>query len=250
MGSFWHAHYGWAGLVSLITLAGLEIILGIDNLVFISILSSKLPANKQALARKLGLTLAVVTRIALLLTITEITKLTKPLLSLGKLTFSGKDLILLIGGLFLIAKSTFEIHDKLESAKESETNAKTKNSLLGVVIQIMFLDIIFSLDSVIIAVGISQNLWVMIPAVLLATAVMVLASNLISHFIQKHPSLKMLALSFLILIGVVLVAEGFGKHIEHEYLYFAIAFSLGVEFLNIKLRKKSAPVKLRHTEIS
>lgn len=244
-------HFSWADAVSLLTLTGLEIVLGIDNLVFISILTSKLPAAKQGLARKLGLSLAVLTRVGFLFAAKWATGLTAPLIKAWRFSFSGRDLILLVGGLFLIAKSTYEIHDKLESIEDESVPGQQKKvySLAGTVIQIMLLDIIFSIDSVITAVGISGNMWVMVPAILLATGVMVIASSAVSKLIQRHPTLKMLALSFLILIGAFLLVDGFGRHIPREYLYFAMGFSLAVELLNMALRRKSKPVSLRRTTL-
>lgn len=242
-------HFTVTDLISLLTLAGLEIVLGIDNLVFISILTSKLPASKQALGRQLGLGLAVLTRVLLLLSINWLMGLNKPLVVFSRFAFSGRDLILLLGGLFLIAKSTYEIHDKLEGAEEENHAKSVRPALWSTVVQIMFLDIIFSIDSVVTAVGMSRNLWVMIPAILVATAVMLAASSAVSRLIQRHPTLKMLALSFLILIGVILMLDGFGKHVAREYLYFAMGFSLCVELLNMGFKRKSPPVHLRHASL-
>jgi predicted tellurium resistance membrane protein TerC len=223
--------------VSLGTLTFLEIVLGIDNVIFISILAGKLPQSQQARAQTLGLTLALITRILLLLSIKWLMGLSGTVFSLARHEFSGKDLILLAGGLFLIAKSTHEIHVKLEG-DEGERLAQARGGFVGVIIQIMLLDIVFSLDSVITAVGIASQLGVMIAAVVIAVAVMLLAAGMISAFVNRHPTVKMLALSFLILIGVVLVADGLGQHIEREYIYFTMAFSTIVEMLNLKLRKK------------
>ncbi|MBI5424071.1 MAG: TerC family protein [Opitutae bacterium] len=229
--------------ISLLTLTGLEIVLGIDNVIFISILAGKLPVEQQPKARKLGLSLALLTRIALLASIAWIAKLTNPLFSLLGHGISGRDLILIIGGLFLIFKSTHEIHEKLEG-EEGHASAKVAASFAKVIVQIMLLDVVFSLDSVITAVGMAQHLTVMIAAVILAMGVMLLAAGSISDFVNKHPTLKILALSFLLLIGTTLIAEGMGFHIPKGYVYFAMAFSFGVEMLNLKLRKKAQPVAL------
>ena len=216
--------------ISLLTLTGLEIVLGIDNVIFISILAGKLPAEQQPKARQLGLSLALLTRIALLASIAWIAKLTNPLFAVLGHGVSGRDLILIIGGLFLIVKSTMEIHDKLEG-EEGHASAKVAASFARVIVQIMLLDIVFSLDSVITAVGMAQHLAVMIAAVILAMGVMLLAAGAISDFGNKHPTLKILALSFLLLIGTTLIAEGMGFHIPKGYVYFAMAFSFGVEML-------------------
>jgi predicted tellurium resistance membrane protein TerC len=223
--------------VSLAILTLLEIVLGIDNVIFISILAGKLPRRQQAKARTLGLALALITRILLLLSIKWLMGLTKVLFSLAGHGFSGKDLILLAGGLFLIAKSTLEIHAKLEQS-EADHAPEPKSGFMGVIIQIMLLDIIFSLDSVITAVGMASQLAIMIAAVVLAVAVMLLAAGAVSDFVNKYPTIKMLALAFLIMIGVVLVADGVGQHIERGYIYFAMAFSTLVEMLNLRNRKK------------
>lgn len=231
----------------MLTLTVLEIVLGIDNIVFISILSAKLPGHQQEKARKIGLALALITRILLLLGLTWVAKLEQPfwrgeLLGL-KLVVSGKDLILFLGGLFLIGKSTFEIHDKLEGEDAAVT--KRMSATFGsVVVQIILLDIVFSLDSVITAVGMARQLGVMVAAVIIAVIVMLIFVNSISAFVDRHPTIKMLALSFLILIGVVLVAEGLHQHIPKGYIYFAMAFSVLVEMLNMRLRRVSKPVEL------
>ncbi|MEO5960317.1 MAG: TerC family protein [Opitutaceae bacterium] len=235
--------------ISLFTLTALEIVLGIDNIIFISILAGKLPQEEQAKARKLGLMLALVTRILLLLSLTWIMGLTKPLFTLPLLHrgVSGRDLVLLIGGLFLIWKSVREVHEKLEDADGHATAGKTRASFTGVIIQILLLDIVFSLDSVITAVGMADNIWVMIAAVIVALGVMLVFAGKISDFVNGHPTLKMLALSFLILIGVTLLGEGLGFHIPKGYIYFSMAFAFGVEMLNLKLRskqKKQKPVEL------
>jgi predicted tellurium resistance membrane protein TerC len=236
-------------LISLLTLMSLEIILGIDNVIFIAILAGKLPREQQGKARRLGIAMAVISRIALLLGITWVMRLTQPLFSVFEYAFSGKQLILLGGGLFLIAKATYEIHDKLEGAEEHGKTASAAKALAAVVLQIMVIDIVFSLDSVITAVGMTPHIELMIIAVVAAAAVMLIFSGPISDFVHKHPTFKMLALAFLILIGVMLVAEGFGQHIDKGYIYFAMAFSLVVEVLNMRMRRKAPPVALRHTEL-
>jgi predicted tellurium resistance membrane protein TerC len=224
--------------VSLVTLTFLEIVLGIDNVIFISILAGKLPPNQQSKARTIGLAFALITRILLLLSIKWMMELTKPLGTVFSHPFSGRDLILLAGGLFLIAKSTHEIHSKLELAGFEPTAKARGITLLGTVLQIGLLDIVFSLDSVITAVGMAKEIGVMIAAVTIALLVMLLAAGTISQFVERHPTIKMLALAFLILIGVVLVADGVGQHIERGYIYFAMAFSTIVEMLNIQLRSR------------
>ena len=235
-----------AGLISLATLIALEVVLGIDNVIFIAILAGRLPPDEQPKARRLGIAMAVVSRILLLLSIAWVMRLTEPLFTIGSWELSGKALILLGGGLFLIAKSTYEIHDKLEGA-ELGHRASNRGALLAVVLQIMVVDIVFSLDSVITAVGMTPHVPIMIIAVLVAATVMLVFSGPISDFVHRHPTMKMLALSFLILIGVMLVGEAFGQHIDKGYIYFAMAFSLGVEFINMRLRAKTTPVDLRHS---
>ena len=227
--------------ISLLTLTFLEIVLGIDNLVFISILSGKVPPDQRAKARTTGLALALITRILLLLSISWLMAMSAPFMHVFGHGVSGKDLILLLGGLFLIWKSIHEIHNKLEGAEESHTTTKAHATFKSVVVQILLIDIVFSLDSVITAVGMGQNLYVMIAAVVIALFVMIAASGGISAFVEKHPTVKMLALSFLLLIGFVLVAEGCGQHIPKGYIYFAMAFSVAVEMLNLRLRKKVSP---------
>ena len=235
------ALFSLQSLISLLTLMSLEIILGIDNVIFIAILAGKLPREQQAKARRLGIAMAVISRIGLLLGITWVMRLTQPLFTLFDTGFSGKQLILLSGGLFLIAKATYEIHDKLEGAEEhGKPGATVAKALLGVVLQIMVIDIVFSLDSVITAVGMTPHIELMIIAVIAAAAVMLIFSGPISDFVQKHPTFKMLALAFLILIGVMLVAEGFGQHIDKGYIYFAMAFGVAVEMVNMKLRGKAS----------
>ena len=233
--------------ISLLTLTVLEIVLGIDNIIFISILSGKLPVNQQRKARQVGLGLALITRILLLCGLAWVVKLDKPFWEPAvfswRLAVSGKDLILILGGLFLLGKSTFEIHEKLEGVDGEKTEAMAAK-FSGVIIQIMLLDIVFSLDSVITAVGMVQQIGVMIAAVVIAMIIMLLFVNQISDFVDRHPTIKMLALSFLILIGCVLVAEGLHQHISKGYIYFAMAFSVGVEMLNIRMRKKTQKVAL------
>ena len=232
-------------LIALLTLTVLEIVLGIDNIIFISILSGKLPEDQQKKGRLTGLSLAMVTRILLLFSISLIVKLTEPFFTVFNLGISGRDLILLLGGLFLLAKSTMEIHSKLEG-EEEHLNVKAKVSFWGVIIQIALLDIVFSLDSVITAVGMANELAVMIIAVIIAVIFMMFFSGAISGFVENHPTIKILALSFLLLIGVSLIAEGFHQHISKGYIYFAMAFSVFVEMLNLKMRKKKVePLKLR-----
>ena len=227
----------WIGLV---TLSALEIVLGIDNIIFISILSGKLPTEDQPKARRLGLAGAFVTRVLLLLSIAWIVKLTRPLFTVLGHGVSGRDLILIAGGLFLIGKATFEIHGKLEGEEHDESpGAKAARSLVRVVIQIMIIDIVFSLDSVITAVGMVDDVRLMIAANVVALCVMLPASGGISAFVDRHPTVKMLALSFLVLIGTNLLAEGFGVHVPKGYTYFAMAFSVVVEMLNLRLRKNA-----------
>ncbi|HEY9505964.1 MAG TPA: TerC family protein [Gemmatimonadales bacterium] len=231
----------WAGFA---TLTVLEIVLGIDNIIFISILASKLPREQQAKARLIGLGLAMLMRIALLFSLSWVIGLTAPLFEVLGEEISGRDLVLLLGGLFLIAKAVHEIHERLEG-DEGERSAKVGPSLRSVLIQIMLLDIVFSLDSVITAVGMVDQLGVMVAAVVVAVAFMMVFARPVSEFVERHPTVKMLALSFLILIGVSLVAESFDEHIPKGYIYFAMAFSVMVEFLNLKARKRSKPLHLR-----
>jgi predicted tellurium resistance membrane protein TerC len=229
--------------ISLFTLTALEIVLGIDNIIFISILAGKLPAELQAKARQLGLMLALITRVLLLMSLTWIMGLTQPLFTLPVMQqpISGRDLVLLLGGLFLIWKSVKEVHEKLEAADGHVTAGHRRVSFAGTIVQILLLDIVFSLDSVITAVGMADNIWVMVAAVVIALGVMLKFAGAISDFVNHHPTLKMLALSFLILIGVTLVGEGLGQHIPKGYIYFSMAFAFGVEMLNLRLRKKQAP---------
>ena len=232
----------WLGLL---TLTALEIVLGIDNVIFISILAGKLSPAEAERARKLGLLLAMFARIALLFSISWLTRLTATLFAVAGQEISGRDLVLIAGGLFLLAKSTYEIHDKLEGG-EGHAVKKVAPSLMSVLVQIMLLDIVFSLDSVITAIGMVDELSVMVIAVVVAVGFMLVFSGAISRFVNEHPTIKILALSFLILIGVLLVAEGFDQHIPKGYVYFAMAFSVGVEMLNLRMRKASQPVHL-HT---
>ncbi len=235
--------------ISLLTLTALEIVLGIDNVIFISILAGKLPANQQNKARKLGLSLALITRILLLMSLTWIMRLTAPLFTLPVLheEISGRDLVLLVGGLFLIWKSVREVHEKLEVEDGHATKTRTAASFASVIVQILLLDIVFSFDSVITAIGMANQLAVMVAAVVIAVGVMLAFSGMISDYVNRHPTLKMLALSFLILIGVTLVGEGLGRHIPKGYIYFSMAFAFGVEMLNLRMRskeKKLQPVEL------
>jgi predicted tellurium resistance membrane protein TerC len=230
--------------IALATLTALEVVLGIDNVVFISILASKLPAAKQSKARRLGLLLAMGTRIALLFAITWVIRLTAPLFGVFGQEISGRDLILIAGGLFLLAKSTHEIHDKLEG-ESGRTTKRIPPSFASVLVQIMLLDIVFSLDSVITAVGMVDEIAIMIAAVVIAIGFMMLFAEPVSTFVERHPTVKMLALSFLLLIGMVLIAEGLDQHIPKGYIYFAMAFSVFVETLNLRLKRtKQPPVKL------
>jgi predicted tellurium resistance membrane protein TerC len=223
--------------IALVTLTILEIVLGIDNVIFIAILAGKLPEDQREKARKVGLGLALITRIMLLCALAWMVKLTSPLFAIFHHDFSGRDLILLAGGIFLLTKSTREIHEKLEG-EDGAVTARIAPTFASVIIQILLLDLVFSLDSVITAVGLAQHLWIMIIAVILAVVFMLIFSGVISDFVHRHPTLKMLALSFLLLIGVMLVSEGFGQHISKGYVYFAMAFSAGVEFLNLRAQAK------------
>lgn len=237
--------------VALLTLTALEIVLGIDNVIFISILSDKLPASQRDRARLIGLSLAMIMRILLLLSISWIANLTDELFHIGDHGFSGRDLILLGGGLFLIAKSTTEIHAKLEGAEEHGA-ARAAASFVSVIVQILLLDIVFSLDSVITAVGMADDVEVMIAAVVIAVGVMLFASGPISRFVSRHPTVKMLALSFLLLIGLSLVTEGWDhdRAIPKGYIYSAMAFSVFVEILNLRVRRQSEPVKLHEERLN
>ncbi len=232
--------------LSLITLTAMEIVLGIDNVIFISILTDKLPHGQQPLARRLGLSLALILRLALLFAITWVMGLTAPLITLVGKGFTGRDLILLGGGLFLIVKATREIHENLEVVHKQHEAPSGKSAFTIILVQILALDIVFSLDSVITAVGMAQHIAVMVIAMVVAVGVMLAFSASIAAFVNRHPSMKMLALSFLLLIGVVLVADGMGQHVGKGYIYFAMAFSFGVELLNMRVRGKPAPVSLHN----
>jgi predicted tellurium resistance membrane protein TerC len=222
---------------ALITLTVLEVVLGIDNIVFISILAGKLPAGSQARARTLGLAFAMITRILLLLSLTWIMRLTTPLFAVFAREISGRDIILLVGGVFLIWKSTHEIHQRLEGESSVQRTARDAVTMRGVLVQIALLDIVFSLDSVITAVGMANQVTIMIAAIMLAVGFMIFAAGPVSTFVDRHPTVKMLALSFLLLIGVTLIAEGLGQHISKGYVYFAMVFSMFVELLNLRARK-------------
>jgi predicted tellurium resistance membrane protein TerC len=232
-------------LVALLTLAAMEIVLGIDNVVFIAILTGKLPARRQATARRVGLVLALFIRIGLLFAISWVMGLTEPFFSAAEHPFSGRDLILLGGGLFLIFKATWEIYDKLEAEHAPHDARRGRSTFALVLVQILLLDIVFSLDSVITAVGMANQISIMVIAMVIAMLVMLVSAGAVSSFIERHPSVKILALSFLLLIGVMLVAEGMGQHVSKGYIYFAMAFSLFVELLNMRYRKSRRPVALR-----
>ncbi len=231
--------------IAFFTLTALELVLGIDNIIFISILVDKLPKEKQEIARKIGLFLAMFMRIALLLVLSWIVGLTEPVLTLFGYGISGRDIILILGGLFLIWKSTGEVHQLLEGEEGSES-AKVASSFTGVIAQIIVIDLVFSLDSIITAVGMVSQVGVMIAAVIASVGLMMVFAKSIGDFVSNHPTIKMLALSFLVVVGVVLIADGFGHHVPKGYIYFAMAFSVGVEMLNIRMRKKAVkPVDLR-----
>lgn len=229
-------------LVGLITVTALEIVLGIDNIIFLAIVTSRVALEHQSRTRKIGLALAMIMRIGLLFAISWVVSLTAPFFTLAGTPFSGRDLVMLGGGLFLIAKASFEIHSTIEEHQTSDKIVTPAKSIPVVLLQIMMIDIVFSLDSVITAVGMVGTLEVMVAAVVISVAVMMIFANPISVYILRHPTLKMLALSFLILVGFVLVADGFGKHIEKGYIYFAMGFSIAVEILNLKLRPKAQDV--------
>ena len=232
------------GWIAFLTLAALELVLGIDNIVFISILVGKLPKERQQRAYRIGLGLALISRVLLLLSISWVMGLTKPLFTVLAKVISGRDVVLIVGGLFLVAKSTHEIHDKLEGA-EGERSAKALGSYVGVLLQIMALDVIFSLDSVITAVGMVNKVGLMVSAIVVSIVVMMFFAKAIGDFVQRHPTVKMLALAFLLMIGVMLIADGLGHHIPKGYIYFSMAFSLFVEMLNLRARKGTRPVELR-----
>jgi predicted tellurium resistance membrane protein TerC len=235
--------------IALLTLSTLEIVLGIDNIIFIAILSGKLPQNQQARARNMGLVVAMISRIALLFSITLIMKLTQPLMTIWSFEISGRDIILIVGGLFLLGKSTLEIHGNLEGEESITDSQKIGKNITfgGVIFQIMLLDIVFSIDSVITAIGLAKQLGVMVAAIVIAVIVMILLAGKISAFVESHPTIKILALSFLMLIGVSLVGEGLDLHIPKGYIYFAMAFSIFVEMLNLRIRRRRLePVRLRN----
>jgi predicted tellurium resistance membrane protein TerC len=233
------------GWVSLLSLTAMEIVLGIDNIIFISILTSKLPQHEQARARSIGLSLALAMRLGLLLAISWIMSLTQPLFHVLGRGVSGRDLILLFGGLFLLGKAVYELHDKLEAEHTKEAGARKGASMTGILIQIVLLDIVFSLDSVITAVGMAPTISIMMVGMVIAVGVMLIFAGSIASFVERHPTMKILALSFLMLIGVMLVAEGMGQHISKGYIYFAMTFALIVELINMRLRS-SSPVNLHN----
>ena len=229
--------------IAFLTLVALELVLGVDNVIFISILAGKLPQNQQNRARRTGIMLAVITRVLLLLSISWVIGLTEPLFSVLGFDISGRDLVLIVGGLFLLWKSVHEIHQKLEG-EEGQATAKVPAAFWSVIVQIMLLDIVFSLDSVITAVGMVDHVEIMIAAVVIAAAVMVFTSGPLGNFVERHPTIKMLALSFLLLIGFTLIVEGLHQHIPKGYVYFAMGFSVFVEMLNLRVRGKAKPVSL------
>lgn len=236
------------GLLALVTLTFLEIVLGVDNVIFISILSNKLPESQQTAARRVGLLAAMGMRILLLLSIVWISRLTNPLFYILGRPISGRDLILIGGGLFLLAKSTIEIHDRLEG-EEGHSSPRVQPSFAAVIAQIMALDIVFSLDSVITAVGMADDIIIMVIAVILSVGVMMASAGPISAFVTRHPTVKVLALAFLLLIGVALVGDGLGMHIPKGYIYFAMGFSVFVEMINLRVRRSTVPVRLREFHV-
>jgi predicted tellurium resistance membrane protein TerC len=229
--------------VALATLVSLELVLGVDNVIFISILAGKLPKEQQSKARRTGLALAVLSRILLLFSLSWIIGLTEPIFAIGDFVISGRDLILFLGGLFLMGKATYEIHQKLEGAEGHASDA-VKASFASVIFQVLLLDVVFSLDSVITAVGMVEEIAIMVIAVLVAATVMIISADPIGNFVENHPTVKMLALSFLLLIGFTLIVEGLHQHIPKGYIYFAMGFSVFVEFLNLRMRKSRDPIKL------
>lgn len=240
-------------LIALLTLTSLEIVLGIDNVIFIAILSAKLPLEQQARARTIGISLAVVTRLVLLASISWVMGLTEPIITLFTNPISGRDMILLGGGLFLIGKSTYEIHERLEAEDHSRAK-KAAATFASVIIQVVIIDMVFSLDSVITAVGISGNMWVMVPAIVVAAAIMLFFAGAISRFVERHPTFKILALAFLVLIGTLLVVEGWNSEMAHQlhlknYIYFAMAFSVLIEIINLRVRSNGTPVKLHNQPV-
>ena len=236
------------GLVALVTLTFLEIVLGVDNVIFISILSGKLPKAEQLKARRLGLMAAMLMRIGLLFSISWIMRLQNPLFTFFNNALSGRDLILVLGGLFLLGKATLEIHDKLEG-EEGHGSARVAPSFSAVIFQIMMLDIVFSLDSVITAVGMANDIAIMVTAVIVSVGIMMFAAEPISAFVDRHPTVKVLALSFLLLIGVALIGDGFDMHIPKGYIYFAMGFSVFVEMINLRVRGGAQPVKLHQAYV-
>ena len=244
-----HAFFTSSGILALVTLTFLEIVLGVDNVIFISILSGKLPQSQQGRARRTGLLAAMGMRILLLLSVAWIIRLTAPLFTAFGQPISGRDLILISGGLFLLAKATLEIHERLEG-EEGHGSARVAPSFSAVIVQIAVLDIVFSLDSVITAVGMAEDLSIMVTAVVLAVGVMMFSAEPISAFVNKHPTVKVLALSFLLLIGVSLVGEGLGMHIPKGYIYFAMGFSVFVEMINLRVRGAGTPVRLHQPYVS
>lgn len=228
-------------LISLVTLTFLEIVLGIDNIVFISIVGSRLPANQQKKVRILGLSLALIGRILLLLAIEWIIGLTKPIFTINDFAFSFRDLILIVGGLFLIAKSTSEMHKKLEVSKAEETKNLRKHTMRSAIVQILLLDLVFSLDSIITAVGLVDQVYIIVIAIVISMGVMLIFSKAISDFINNHPTMKLLAIAFLMMIGTVLVIEGLHVHVPKGYIYFSMAFALAIELLNMRIRKNQKP---------
>lgn len=233
------------GVVSLLTLTFLEIVLGIDNIIFISLTSDRLPLHQQKKARTIGILLALVVRIGLLMTISWIIGLKDPFITIREFELSFRDLILIVGGLFLLGKSSSEIHAKLEGESDEHTISKTL-TLQSAIIQIVLLDIVFSFDSILTAVGLVDSILIMVIAIIIALGVMLTFANRISAFIQKHPAMKLLAISFLMMIGLVLVVEGFHVHVPKGYIYFSMAFALGVELLNMKISKRQKPVALKN----
>jgi predicted tellurium resistance membrane protein TerC len=237
------------GIISLLTLTFLEIVLGIDNIVFISITADRLPLKDQKKARNLGILLALLVRIGLLFTVSWIIGLKNPFISFGEFDLSFRDLILIIGGLFLLGKSTSEIHAKLEGEDEDMREVKVL-SLRGAILQIILLDVVFSLDSILTAVGLVDEVLIIVIAIVISLAVMLIFAKKISDFINHHPAMKLLAISFLMMIGLVLVVEGLHVHVPKGYIYFAMAFSLGIEVLNMKMKKKSKPVELKKSDVN
>ena len=238
------------GMIALLTLSTLEIVLGVDNLVFISIVVSRLPAEQRSRARRFGIALACISRILLLLTLAYLARMTEPLFSVAGLDISVRDLVLILGGLFLLVKSTMEIHEAVEGGENDGTpGSRARTSFAMAITQIAIIDLVFSLDSVITAVGMVNDIPIMVIAILMAVAVMLLAADLIGNFIDKHPTIKMLALTFLILVGAALVAEGLHLHVPRAYLYFAMAFSGGVEALNMVMRARHRRAQLARHEI-